>query len=157
MTVNVYDDEWEQGSDRPGYVSRFRSIGAALGAERLGATLYGLESGERICPYHLHYAEEEWLLVVEGAPTLRTPDGVRALRPGDVVAFPRGPRGAHEVRNETPEPVRVLMLSTKEDVDVAVFPDSGKVAATANRLGAGERVRIMNRPEANLDYFDGEA
>jgi hypothetical protein len=48
------------------------------------------------------------------------------------------------------------MISTREDVEVAVFPDSGKTFARANHLGSGESVTLMNREEANLDYFDGE-
>ncbi len=62
-----------------------------IGAERLGATLYELGPGERIWPYHYESANEEWLLVVSGAPTLRSPDGERVLRAGDVVCFPTGP------------------------------------------------------------------
>jgi len=156
MILNVFDDEWEPGTGRQGYVSHLRSLGDTLGAEKMGATVYGIAPGERLWPYHFHYAEEEWLLVLDGEPSLRTPEGVQRLRTGDLVAFRRGPDGAHEVRNETSSLVRVLMISTKEDVEVGVFPDSGKIAASANRLGSGERVRLLNRPEANLDYFDGE-
>jgi uncharacterized cupin superfamily protein len=155
--VNLFDDEWQDGFDRPGYFSGMRQIGKELGGEKIGATLYKVDSGCRMFPYHYHYAEEEWLLVLDGEPTLRMPDGERKLRAGDVVAFPVGPRGAHEVRNETGATVRVLVLSTKAEVEVAVYPDSGKIGGSANRLGPGERIRILNRPEANLDYFDGEA
>jgi uncharacterized cupin superfamily protein len=156
-SVNLLDEAgWGDGMGRPGYVSRARHVGRELGGEKIGATLYGLDPGERVCPYHYHYAEEEWLLVVAGAPTLRTPEGSRPLRVGDVVAFPRGPVGAHEVRNDTSEPARVLILSTRENVEVAVYPDSGKVGGSANRL-TGDWIRLLNRPEANLDYFDGEA
>ena len=56
---------------------------------------------------------EEWLLVVAGRPTLRTPEGERQLEPGDVVAFPQGPAGAHKVANATDETVRVVILSSK--------------------------------------------
>ena len=155
--VNLFDDAWEPGFGRPGYFTGMRQLGKELGAEKLGATLYKVEPGDRMFPYHYHYGEEEWLLVLEGAPTLRMPDGERTLRAGDLAAFPVGPAGAHEVRNESAETVRVLVLSTKSDVEVAVYPDSGKVGGSANRLGpVAERVRILNRPEANLDYFDGE-
>lgn len=153
--VNVHDDEWDGAGSRPGYASRRRGLRPLLDAEHLGATLYALEPGERICPYHLHYIDEEWLLVLDGTPTLRTPDETRILRTGDVVAFPRGPAGAHEVRNESESSVRVLMLSTRDNADVIAYPDSGKIAAVASRLG-GERIGIINRPEANLDYYDGE-
>ena len=55
--------------------------------------------GGAISPYHAHHGNEELLLVVSGTPGLRTPDGVRTLEPGTVVAFPRGAAGAHRVFN----------------------------------------------------------
>jgi uncharacterized cupin superfamily protein len=154
VVVNVFDDEWEQGFDRDGYVSRLRPLRKALGAERMGASVFELAPGEQSTPYHFQYAEEEWLLVLDGDPSLRTPEGVRTLKRGDIVAFRRGPDGAHQLRNETSSPARILMISTMEDVEVAVFPDSGKTFARANRGGGG--ASLMNREEANLDYFDGE-
>jgi uncharacterized cupin superfamily protein len=81
---------------------------------------------------------------------------VQTLKRGDIVAFRRGPDGAHQVRNETSSPARISMISTLEAVEVAVFPDSGKTFARANRLASDGGVRLMNREEANLDYFDGE-
>jgi uncharacterized cupin superfamily protein len=156
MVVNVFDDEWEQGFDPAGYVSRLRPLRQALGAERMGASVVELAPGEQSTPYHSQYAEEEWLLVLDGDPTLRTPAGVQTLERGDIVAFRRGPDGAHQVRNETSSPARISMISTLEAVEVAVFPDSGKTFARANRLASDGGVRLMNREEANLDYFDGE-
>ena len=106
--------------------------------------MYELAPGEE-SPYHWHFGEEEWLLVVDGAPTLRTPDGERVLRAWDVAVFPRGEAGAHQVRNDGAEPARVFFLSTVSDPDVRVYPDSGKVAVTAGRSrpgrAAGARLR----------------
>ena len=97
------------------------------------------------------------MLVVAGAPTLRTPSGERVLRPWDVAVFIRGAEGAHEVRNETDEPVRVVMLSTASDPEVCVYPDSGTVGVYAGwSRKDGQQVKLVNRPEANLDYWDGE-
>src|SRR5262249_43392548 len=91
MVVNVFDDEWRQAFERDGYVSRIRPLREALGAERMGATVMELAPGEQSTPYHFQYAEEEWLLVLDGEPTLRTPGGVQTLKRGDIVAFRRGP------------------------------------------------------------------
>jgi uncharacterized cupin superfamily protein len=106
-------------------------FGAALGATLWGGTVYELAPGKKVSAYHWHFGEEEWLLVVSGTPTLRTPDGEHVLRPWDIAVFVRGEGGAHEVRNDTDEPVRVVMLSTVSDPEVAVYPDSGKVSAFA--------------------------
>jgi uncharacterized cupin superfamily protein len=106
-------------------------FGEHLEATLWGGTLYELSPGERMCGYHWHFAEEEWLIVVTGSPTLRTPDDERVLRPWDVAVFRRGPEGAHEVRNDTGEPARVVMLSTASDPEVCVYPDTGEVGVVA--------------------------
>jgi uncharacterized cupin superfamily protein len=102
-------------------------IGPMIGAERLGASIYELPTGQSICPYHYEYPHEEWLLVLDGTPTVRTPQGEERLGPGDVVCFPQGPDGAHKVTNEAEDTVRVLFLSTLGDPSIAVYPDSGKI------------------------------
>ena len=40
--------------------------GPVLGAKNTGASLYEWPPGEALCPYHYEWAEEEWLLVLEG-------------------------------------------------------------------------------------------
>lgn len=72
--------------------------------------------------------------------------------------FRRGPDGAHEVRNDGGEPARVLLLSTMSDPEVCVYPDSGKIGVVGgwSRPDERGRVRLLNRTEANLDYYEGE-
>jgi uncharacterized cupin superfamily protein len=149
---NLLGDEWDRVEERPGWRSKDAWVGARLHAELLGGSLYELEPGSRLWPYHLHHANEEWLLVVRGRPTLRSPDGEQELREGDVVVFPRGTAGAHQVSNATDESIRVLMLSSMLAPDILEYPDSGKVGA---RSVAGERI-LMSRPGPMLDYWDGE-
>ncbi len=87
-------------------------LGPLLGAKETGICVYELPPGQAVCPYHYECGEEEWLLVLSGNPTLRTPDGEERLAPWDVACFPRGPEGAHGIRNDTEETARVLMFST---------------------------------------------
>src|ERR1700753_1756545 len=86
--------------------------GPLLGAAETGFTVYELPPGQAVCPYHYEAGEEEWLLVLTGTPTLRPPDGEERLEPWDVACSPRGPEGAHGIRNDTAETLRVLMFST---------------------------------------------
>jgi uncharacterized cupin superfamily protein len=95
-----------------------------------GATVYELAPGTE-SPYHWQFGEEEWLLVVSGTPTLRTPDGERVLREWEVAVFPRGEAGAHQIRNDTSDPIRVVFFSTVSDPEVAVYPDTGQVGVNA--------------------------
>ena len=152
---NLYDGELDlERRDRPGFNWRRAMLGPKLGAQKLGASLYELEPGERTFPYHYEYGVEEWLLCVAGRPTLRVPDGEHELRPGDVVAFPDGPEGAHQVRNDTDERVRVLILSTKGEPNAAVYPDGGKIGIwTGNDEADPPR---LFRLGTEVDYWDGE-
>jgi uncharacterized cupin superfamily protein len=128
--VNVYDVAVAGGADAPaGYRSRGVQLGPDLGAAKLGGSVYELDPGDSICPYHWEGVEEEWLLVLSGTPTLRDPDGEHELTAGDVVCFPRGPDGAHKITNRTSEVLRVLMLSSipPHEISICVYPDSNKV------------------------------
>jgi uncharacterized cupin superfamily protein len=125
-------------------------IGPRLGASRLGMTVYELPPGEAICPYHFEWTDEEWLLVLAGTPTLRSPEGERVLEPGDAVCFPAGPDGAHLVRAND-DAARVAIVSTKNPIGIAEYPDSDKVGVWV------EDAHYMLRRSAHLDYWDGEA
>lgn len=120
-TPNLFADRfsYERGALRGEPVAR------KAGARELGGTLYELGPGSEDVPLHIHHALEELLVVVSGAPTLRTLETERELRPGDVVAFPRGRRGAHTVVNRSQEAVRYLMLSTKAMPEVVEYPEQG--------------------------------
>jgi uncharacterized cupin superfamily protein len=121
---NVHSDELEHQSDQPGYRWRgVRGIGEQLGGKRIGASLFELDDGELTFPYHHHHGIEEWLLVLAGTPTARTPDGEQPLAEGDLVCFPSGSAGTHSVRG----PGRVLMFSADSTPSISVYPDSGKV------------------------------
>lgn len=149
---NLNGDEWDRVEERPGWQSKNAWVGARIGAELIGGSMYELEPGDRLWPYHAHHANEEWLVVLRGSPTLRTRDGERQLVEGDVVCFPRGTGGAHQVRNATDAPIRVLMLSTLVAPDIVEYFDSGKVGAR----GADGKRLLLGRPGPMLDYWDGE-
>jgi uncharacterized cupin superfamily protein len=148
--VNLFGDEWEGGRDRPGWQWKRLPVGKRLGAEQIGAGLYELAPGQKTFPYHFHYAQEEWLIVLRGEPTLRDPSGERRLAAGDCVLFKCGPDGAHLVRNDTDEPARLLILSSSADVEIAVYPDSEKIGVFA------EGLRALFRQGSEVDYFEGE-
>lgn len=152
MSVNLFGDEWDGDRERPGWRWKHLPVGRKLGAERIGASLYELAPGQRTFPFHWHTVKEEWLVVLRGEPTLRDPSGEHRLVAGDVVLFKRGPEGAHSLRNDTDEPVRLLMLSSDQDTrgEIAFYPDSGKTGVWGEGIG-----KILDE-NAELDYFHGE-
>ena len=151
---NVNHPEWDNELLEDPFRLRAMRIGQRAGARELGATLYELEPGGAISPFHLHHGNEELLLVLAGRPRLRTPDGMPELEPGAVVAFPRGSAGAHRVTNpaSAAEPARIALLSTMHVPDVAEHLDTGAVLAiTGPREGhafpAGSAIAPMDAVE----------
>ena len=140
-------------TDPEGFRCGMARLGPGVGAEQTGATVYELPPGQAICPYHYEYGEEEWLLVLHGRPSLRTPSGTEQLGPSDMAFFPRGPEGAHQVRNDTGEPARVLMWSTVVIPTATAYPDSGKVG-----VWTGDRAEdLMVQRSSGVGYYAGEA
>jgi uncharacterized cupin superfamily protein len=151
--VNIATPDFTYADEDPeGFRSGMHRLGTILGATRTGMSVYELPPGQALCPYHYEYGEEEWLLVLEGRPTVRHPDGADMLEPWDVVAFVPGPEGAHQVRNDGDATVRVLMFSNTVHPCATVYPDSGKVAVWT---GNGDDDVIVRR-ESAVGYFDGE-
>lgn len=130
---NVFEPEWQPGTP-PGVHGQM--VGAAAGATELGATVYELAPGHAVSPYHLHHGNEELLVVLRGRAELRTPDGDRTLEPGAVVAFPRGPDGAHRIAAGD-EPVRVLLVSTMNFPEIAEHVSTG-TTLTMSSPGVGK-------------------
>ena len=109
--------------------ARGTRVGATAGARELGCTLYELDPGGQAAPYHMHHANEELLLVLDGVLELRTPEGIRELGKGAVVAFPAGAEGAHRLRNVSDAPARYVLVSTMRFPEVAEQLDTGTVLA----------------------------
>ena len=151
--INIEAPQFQYDPEDPeGYRTGMARLGPLVGAERLGATVYEIPPGQSICPYHYGHAEEEWLIVLEGSPSLRHPDGVEPLAAWDVVCFPRGPAGAHKVTNETERSVRVLFFSDVVHPAVTVYPDSDKIGV----FTAGRADNVMVRRTSAVEYYDGE-
>ncbi len=151
--LNIASPDFDYDGDDPaGFRAGMAKLGKLLGAKESGISVYELPPGQAVCPYHYECGEEEWLLVLSGRPTVRHPDGEDVLDPWDVVCFPRGPEGAHGVRNETEETVRVLMFSTVVLPTATVYPDSDKIGIW---IGDPETDATFRRASA-VEYFDGE-
>jgi uncharacterized cupin superfamily protein len=141
----------EDSSGPPGHSFAATSLSRRFAAEETGMGIYELAPGNASWPYHFETVEEEWLIVIEGELTLRTPDGESVLRAGDVACFPAGAAGAHAVRNHTESPVRYAMPSTNARYgDATVYPDSGKFSIWTE--GFNQRGRL-GEP---VDYWEGE-
>lgn len=149
MTVrpNIFSGDFDQERDGDGAVKRQNFVARKAGSNWIGATVWELEPGATAYKYHFHYGEEELLIVLDGTPTLRTPEGTSELAPGDVVSFLVGPDGAHQVVNESDEIVRFLAVSAGEDADIVKYPETGETLVSYQR----------NRPDGFKEIHGGDA
>ena len=149
---NVFDDaRLAADPEEPeGYRAPYAKVADHLDVAKLAASVVLLAPGQAVCPYHYEVAEEEWLLVLAGSPTVRTPAGEQVLEAGDVLCFPRGPAGAHKVTNAGPQPARVLIVSEHAETAATVYEDSDKVGVF------GPDLRLLFRRGDQREYWDGE-
>jgi uncharacterized cupin superfamily protein len=154
LRVNIADPAFKYDPEDPeGYKAGMYRFGKDLGAQQTGTSVYELPPGQAICPYHYEYGEEEWAMVLSGRPSLRTPEGIGQLEPWDVVFFPKGPAGAHQLRNETNDPVRVMMWSQIVNPSATAYPDSDKVGIWTGVEGEN----LLAERSSNVEYYHGEA
>jgi len=161
---NVWDVDWGEAGEFEGEAAaagytgvRGRRLKRQPGAT-LSAAVWELEPGATQAPYHFHHGGEELVIVLRGTPTLRSPSGERELREGEVVHFPRGPEGAHQLVNRSSEVARYVIAAAQGTPEVIEYPDSGKIAAMARtESSAGGPLFTINRLSDAVDYFDGES
>jgi uncharacterized cupin superfamily protein len=151
-SFNLYCDAWDAPRDRDGWRAKGTLVGRRIGGELIAAIMSKVEPGDRLWPYHTQYLNEEWVIVLRGEPTLRTPDGEHLLKQGDVVCFPRGKNGTHQLINRTDSPIRVFMLSSMIPGEIIEYLDTGKVLPK----DAEDEDMTLARPGPAVEDWDGE-
>jgi uncharacterized cupin superfamily protein len=147
---NLFDGELQTAEEPPGYGSPYAKLDKHIDAARVAGTVAVLAQDEWVCPYHAEVNQEEWLFVFEGACVVRTPDGEETVSAGEVMCFPRGLEGAHQIGNTAAEPARILIVSERHDVEATIYPESDKVGVF------GPELRYLFRRADARDYWDGE-
>jgi uncharacterized cupin superfamily protein len=156
MTVSIEKPDFDEPREQEGFRAQRARISRQAGAERLGLSLWEVPPGQAAYPYHAHLTEEELVIVLSGRPSLRTTEGWRELEQGEVVSFPRGEQGAHQIANRTDESVRFLAFSPCGEPDVILQLDSGKIGAVERRPDGGG-LRVWFRREDEVEYYEGES
>ncbi|MEO8757285.1 MAG: cupin domain-containing protein [Devosia sp.] len=157
--VRLSDLELKQTAKGRDYASASARIGSALGLTRLGAGYAEVPPGKTFCPFHVHHEIDEMFVVLAGEGEYRFGDQRFKVAAGDVLGAPVGGQElAHQLWNIGTEPLKYLMISSKSDVDICEYPDTGKFAASSTRgvRGGQRQFNHIGRSEQNLDYFDGD-
>ena len=151
---NLNSPEFDDSRDQPGFTARRAKLGFQGGAVKTGLSYWEVDPGEAAYPYHAHLTEEEIIVVLTGRPSLRTPEGWRELEEGEVVVFPTGERGAHQMVNRTDTTVRFLAFSNSGDPEIVIQLDADKIGAFERPANGGGLKLWFRRADA-VPYFDG--
>lgn len=159
--ANMYDAPsrvFEKGSNFKAHLTR---VGALAGAKDLGATYTVVPAGKSAFPRHSHYNNEELIIILEGEGTYKQGDESWSVKPGDTIsALAGGGDSAHQLTNSSDADLKYLAISTRNDPDICIYPDSDKflVAAGIPEEGgaAAADFKLIGRERPMLDYWDGE-
>lgn len=101
-----------------------RRLAKHVGITQFGVSHVTLAPGARTASRHWHEAEDEFVLVLAGAPTLVDENGKHQLRPNDVVGFPAGVPNAHHVLNESDTPAVLIVVGSRRPGEETIhYPD----------------------------------
>lgn len=138
-------------NEHAGYEYVKRAVVPRGAAGHCAVSVYEVPPGKSAYPYHYHTANEEVFYILWGTGTLRTPEGAKTVVPGDFLFFPANASGAHKLTNESPDETLVYIdFGTANSVDVAFYPDSGKVGIW------GRNINAVFEEERKVDYYHGE-
>lgn len=148
---NFHDAPRERFLRPPLYDTESASLSGGTAARKLGAGFDILAPGQIGCPYHFHHVQEEMFVILQGEGTLRVAGERVPIRAGDTIFIPAGPDYPHHIINTSDAPLHYLSISTQERPEVCEYPDSGNVGIFTPGL------RFVQKRDAGLDYWDGEA
>ncbi len=106
-----------------------RPLGDLFGLTNFGVNLTRIAPGGASALRHAHTKQDEFVFILEGAPTLVTDAGRTQLKPGICAGFKAGTGDAHHLLNETGEDVVYLEIGDRTPGDVATYPDDDIAAA----------------------------
>ena len=113
--------------------------------------VYELPPGKSAYPYHYHLKNEETFFILKGEGLLRSAEGERMVKPGDLLFFPAGEDGAHKLTNISETQMLVYLdFDVVHDLDVTMYPDSGKIGIW------GKDTNKIYRIGDDVDYYEGE-
>jgi len=114
-------------------------------------SVYEIPPNKSAYPYHYHTQDEEVFYIISGKGTLKTPEGEREVSAGDILYFPANKNGAHKLTNLSDSELLVYIdFDTCGDVDVALYPDSGKIGIWGMDINKSFKLK------ESVDYYEGE-
>jgi uncharacterized cupin superfamily protein len=106
-----------------------RPLGDLFGLRNFGVNLTRLSPGACSALRHAHTHQDEFIYVLEGAPTLITDAGEQTLSVGMCAGFKAGSGDAHQLVNRSDADAVYLEIGDRSPGDAVTYPDDDLQAA----------------------------
>ena len=148
---NINDSPVSHKCEHEGYEYFRRKFIPYGESEHTVASVYEIPPGKSAYPYHYHHKNEETFYILSGEGILKTPDGERQVKAGELLFFPTGPEGAHKITNSSEtEMLTYIDFDVVHEVDITIYPESEKIGVWGMGIN-----QLYPQAEA-VDYYDGE-
>lgn len=138
-------------NDHEGYEYYKRNLIPKGKANQCNISMYEIPPQKSAYPYHYHVKNEEAFYIISGEGILKSPEGEKKVTAGDFLFFPANENGAHKLTNSSETDMLVYLdFDTSNDIDVAFYPDSGKIGIW------GKNINQLYEIDENVDYYKDE-
>ena len=111
-----------------------------LGMRDLGCRRVTLAPGCQAWPFHFHHNHDEMFIVLKVKGSVRLGEKRYPIVEGELIAAPAGDADcAHQIINDSDEPLTYLCISSMNAPDVMEYPDSGKFGVLAGSAPGGDK------------------
>lgn len=130
------DVEWNTWSKAEDIKHNKKRMIADEQINKLYCDIYEVPPGKANWPLHYHTCNEEAFYIIEGHGEVVIENDVIEVKLGDVVRFPAGEKGVHQLRNTSDsETLKYLDFGTTNLPDVVFMPADDKFELFAGESG----------------------
>ncbi|MEQ9363498.1 MAG: cupin domain-containing protein [Leptospirales bacterium] len=122
-----------------------RKLGNHFGLKNFGVNLTRLAPGAASALLHHHSKQDEFIYILDGAPTLVLGAETYVLKPGDCVGFPAANGIAHQLTNRSEQDVLYIEVGDRTAGDEVEYPNDD-LKATMGDDGAWRLTHKDGRP-----------
>ena len=126
-------------------------LGEMVGSKHFTFDIRQLDPGLFSFPYHFHRNAEELIMIISGSFTLRSENGLTIINKGELIFFETGESSVHQFYNHDTVPCIYLDLRSTIGIDIAEYPDSGKIIISSTKELYEKHTRVeYNKGEENV-------
>ena len=109
----------------PRYAGRHEArLAKAVGITQFGVNHVTLKPGAFSANRHWHEAEDEFVYVLSGYPSLFDDNGRHPLKAGDIIGFPAGEPNAHHIVNDSDSDAMIMVVGSRRPGQETIhYPD----------------------------------